>query len=126
LELVVGILPSVTYPSPEEWPQTQIKTVTNITQARKAVVTSVAHGFDASFLGVTSLTFKQINGMLQMNGMTAQLDSIIDANNFTVNVDSTYFYPYAGSGVAIVDTGIPAIEQSGSQFFNTPWQNTFI
>lgn len=71
------------------------------------------------------MTFKQVRGMTQINSLTLPLVAIIDADNFTVNVNSTQFFPYISGGVAIVDTGIPALQQSGAQTFNTPWQNTF-
>ncbi len=121
----MGTLPSVTFPSPNEWPQDQIKTITGISNARRARITSTAHGFNGDDVDLTSLTFKQVEGMIQINGITQKITSIIDADNFEVAIDSTYFYPYSSGGVAVTDTGIPPIQQAGSQFFNTPWQNTF-
>lgn len=118
-------LPSVTYPSPDEWPQDQIKTITGLTKGRQVIVTSPAHGFTENDVDLTSLTIKQVVGMIQINGITALIASIVDANNFSMHIDSTNFYTYVSGGVAITDTGIPPIEQAGSQFFNTPWQNTF-
>lgn len=118
-------LMSVTYPSPLEWPQNQIKTIAGITKDSMAKITSPSHGFTSQDLNVTSMTFKQVKGMLQINGITSIVSEVIDANHFRVNVNSTNFATYASGGVAIVDTGIPPMEQQGNQFFNTPFQNTF-
>lgn len=116
---------SVTFPSPNEWPQNLIKPITGITQNIIAKITSPSHGFTVSDQGITFLMFKQVEGMFQINGLNALIQTVIDANNFTVNLDTTNFYQYRGLGVAIVDSMQPPIQQQAFQVFNTPFQNIF-
>lgn len=118
-----AVPPSVTPPSPFEWPQDLVKTVTNITRDSQAKVTVPTHGFTALDQGVTFVCFKQVQGMLQINGLDCLIVSVIDTNNFTVSINSTNFYDYRSGGVIIVDSGQPPIEQQGFQVFNTPFQN---
>lgn len=118
-----AIPPSVTYPSPNEWPQDLIKNISNITRNNFAKVTSVAHGFTVLDKGITFVMFKQVRGMIQINARNALIQSIIDVDNFTVNIDSTNFYNYVSDGVIIVDSGSPPIQQQGFQVFNRPFQN---
>lgn len=118
-----AVPPSVTPPSPFEWPQDLIKPITGITRDHEAKVTSVGHGFTSADEGVTFLMFKQVQGMLQINGINCLIQQVIDTDNFTVNINSTNFYNYTNSGVAIVDSGQPPSQQVGFQIFNTPFQN---
>lgn len=118
-----AVPPSVTYPSPDEWPQDLVKDVTNITRDSRALVTVVDHGFDSLSNGTTFVTFKQVTGMLQINGLDALILEVIDADTFTVNINSTNFHDYRGGGVIIVDTGLPPVQQAGFQYFNRPFQN---
>jgi hypothetical protein len=118
-----AVPPSVTPPSPDEWPQDLIKSITNITKDSIATVTVPGHGFDALNEGLTFICFKQVQGMLQINGLDALIQQVLDNDNFTVNINTLGFYDYRGGGVIIVDSGLPPIQQSGSQFFNTPFQN---
>lgn len=117
-----AVPPSVTPPSPNEWPDT-IRPITGITRAAQAQVTSVDHGFTSADQGITSVDFLQVRGMIQINGLTGRIQQVIDADNFTVNINSTSFFPYSSGGVANILTGIPPTEQSGFQVFNTPFQN---
>jgi hypothetical protein len=64
-----AIPPSVTPPSPDEWPQT-IRTVTGITNAAQAQITSVAHGLTSADVAITSVDFMQVQGMIQINGLS--------------------------------------------------------
>jgi hypothetical protein len=118
-----AVPPSVTPPSPDEWPQDLIKTITGITNNNRAVITVTDHGFISEDEGQTFLMFKQVQGMIQINGMNALIEEIIDDDSFSVNINSTSFYPYSSSGVAIVDSGLPPVQTSGFQTFNTPFQN---
>lgn len=118
-----AVPPSVTPPSPNEWPQNLLKSITNITRDSQAQVTAPDHGFTTADQNTTSGCFKQVQGMIQINGREALIIQVIDTNNFTVNINSTNFYTYVSSGVFIVDTGQPPIEQAGFQYFNTPFQN---
>lgn len=118
-----AVPPSVTFPSPNEWLDT-VQSISGITRDREANVTSTAHTFDSSDIGITSIMFKQVQGMLPINGMTGVIQSIVDADNFTVNINSTNFPIYRGSsGVVITLTGEPPTETQSFQTFNTPWQN---
>lgn len=118
-----AVPPSVTSPSPNEWLQT-VYDITNVTNAAKAVVTCAAYPFDsASDPGITQVTFKQIHGMLPLNGITALITSVLDSSHFEVNVNTTQFPVYQSGGVICIDTGQPPVEQQGAQFFNTPFQN---
>lgn len=118
-----AIPPSVTPPSPDEWPST-IRNITGITKAAQAKVTSVAHGFTSEDQGVTTVDFLQVRGMIQINGLPGLIQEVIDADNFTVNINSTNFFTYTSGGYANIVTGSPPKEVSGFQIFNTPWQNT--
>jgi hypothetical protein len=118
-----AVPPSVTPPSPNEWPQDLVKPVTGITNDSQAKVTSIAHGFTSLDQGVTFICFKQVQGMLQINGLDCLIQKVIDADHFTVNINSTNFHTYMSGGVIIVDSGLPPIEQQGFQVFNTPFQN---
>jgi hypothetical protein len=118
------IAPSVTYPSPNEYPDT-LRTITNITRAREATITSVAHGFDSDDIDVTSVDFLQVRGMTQINGLMGVIQEIPDADNFVVNINTTNFTAYSSGGVASIVTGTPALEDQGAQTFNTPFQNIF-
>lgn len=118
-----AVAPSVTPPSPFEWPQDLIKSITNITRDTKGVVTCPLHGFSTQNEGVTFVMFKQVKGMIQINGMNALIQSVIDANTFTVNINTNNFFSYSSSGVVIVDSGLPPVQQAGFQYFNTPFQN---
>lgn len=118
----MGIPPSVTYPSPNEWPNT-LRTITGITQAAQAQITSPSHGFTSQDVDLTTVDFLQVRGMIQINGLPGVIQQIIDANNFIVNINTTQFFPYSSGGVASVVTGIPPIETQGFQTGNTPFQN---
>lgn len=118
-----AVPPSVTPPSPYEWPQDLIKVISGITKDSLATVTSTAHGFTSASNGMTFVMFKQVVGMIQINGMNALIQQVIDANTFTVNINTTNFSNYVSDGVLIVDSGLPPVEQQGFQYFNTPFQN---
>ena len=99
------------------------KTITGITKAANAQVTSTAHGFTSADVGVTTVTFHGVVGMTQINTLTGVIQSIVDANNFTVNINTTSFTSYTSGGQANVITGSPASTTSGFQIFNTPQKN---
>lgn len=119
-----AVPPSVTYPSPNEWPDT-VRTITNITRNNEATVTSPANGFTSADQNTTFIFFKQVKGMLQINGLNALVQQVIDADTFTVNINTTNFYNYIDDGVFIIDSGIPPVETIGFQTFNTPFHNVF-
>lgn len=117
-----AVPPSVVPPSPYEWLQT-VFPITNVSRDAQAIVTCSSYPFTSQDVNVTSITFKQIRGMIQMNGITALIVAVIDSSNFVVNVNSTNFATYQSGGVICIDTGQPPIETQGFQTFNTPFQN---
>lgn len=74
------------------------KVITNITQAVSAVVTINAHGIPAGATGVM-VWFNEVAGMTEINGLTGTV-TVLSANTFSVNIDSTGFTPYASGGIA--------------------------
>lgn len=97
--------PSVVPPSPNEFPNT-VKDITGITKAAQAQVTIPDHGFTtAADVGLTSLSFHQIKGMIQMNGLIGMILSVVDTDNITVSINSTYFSAYTGEGQACIISG---------------------
>lgn len=119
-----NIPPSVTYPSPNEFLET-VYPITGIINASQAQVTCAAYPFTTGDIGITQVTFKQVQGMLPINGITCLITNVIDSSHFTISVNTTNFPAYRGGGVICIDTGQPPIETVGSQTFNTPWQNIF-
>jgi hypothetical protein len=117
-----AIPPSVTYPSPNEWPET-IKSISGITNASVAEVTCTDHTFTTQDESVTTVLFKQVSGMLPINGLPGLIQQVIDDDHFTVNIDTTGFPVYRGGGVISIVTGQPPIETVGFQTFNTPFHN---
>ena len=77
------------------------KTITGITQANPAVVTSVAHGYSTG----DWVYIANVTGMTNFNGM-AWIVTRIDANTFTLTdmfgsvVDSTSYSAYISGGIA--------------------------
>lgn len=117
-----AIPPSVTYPSPNEW-QNTIRDITGISKDRQVTVTSVGHGFTSEDIGITSVGFTEVRGMIQINGLNGIIQSVIDADHFTVNIDTSQFFTYTTGGYISIITGTPPIETVGFQTFNTPFQN---
>lgn len=103
--LKVSYPPSVVPPSPNEFPVT-IFTITNITQASPATVTCPSHPFNQSAdANITTVDFLQVQGMTQINSKNAFILNVIDANTFTVGLDTTQMYPYTGAGVISIVGG---------------------
>lgn len=117
-----AVPPSVTPPSPFEWPET-VFPITNITTDSVAKVTCAAHSFTAADVGQTTVIFKQVQGMLPINGLPGLIQSVPDGTHFTVNINTTFFPVYRGGGVICIVTGQPPVETVGFQTFNTPFQN---
>lgn len=117
-----AISPSVTFPSPNEWPKT-IRNITGLTNDRQVKVTSVGHGFTSKDIGITDVGFTNVNGMIQINGLDGIIQSVIDSDHFTVNINTSQFFTYTSGGYVTIITGIPPIETQSFQTFNTPFQN---
>lgn len=71
--------------------------ITAITKAATAQVTSAFHAFIVG----DKLTFYNVVGMTEINGRTGTVATVIDANNFTVNINSTTFTTFVSSDGAI-------------------------
>jgi hypothetical protein len=71
------------------------KTITNISQAYCADVTSSAHGL----LPGDQVTFASVVGMTQINGLTANVIAAT-TNEFVVNLDTRAFTAYGSAGTA--------------------------
>lgn len=69
--------------------------ITAATQANPCQITSVAHGLIVGQL----ITISGVVGMIQLNGNTYSVVTVIDADNFTINVDSTAFTAYVSDGI---------------------------
>lgn len=117
-----SIPPSVTPPSPNEWPET-LRTITGITKDSNTIVICPDHGFTSEDEGQTTVMFLQVKGMVQINHLPGRIESVVDENIFTVDINSTNFYPYVSDGVISIVTGTPAVQQQSFQTFNTPFQN---
>jgi hypothetical protein len=100
-----NIPPSVVYPSPNEWPVTY-RAITGITRSKNAIITSIAHGFTSADIPSTALDFTQVKGMFQINGKVAYIKSIVDADNFIIDLDTSQFYDYTSGGYANIMAGI--------------------
>lgn len=102
-----------------------------ITKAANALVTcSEAHSFTSADIGVTTVTFHGVPGMIQINGLSGVIQSVPSATTFTVNINTTNFSTYTNgltegtlSGFFNVITGAPASTQYGNQILNTAEAN---
>lgn len=88
----------VTYPSPNEWPIT-VFAITGITRALNPTVTAVGHGITMSATSSTPrVDFTQVKGMTQINGQSAFVTSVTDADNFTIALDTSQYSAYTSGG----------------------------
>jgi hypothetical protein len=71
-----------------------LKAITAITQAANAKVTAASHGFASG----DTVVFQGIAGMAALNNRIATVVSVIDANNFTISIDTTGFAAYVSGG----------------------------
>jgi hypothetical protein len=67
--------------------------VTAITQANPGKITSDNHGLVSG----ETLIINNVTGMIQLNG-NSYVITVLDANNFTIGVDTTSFTPYVSGG----------------------------
>ena len=87
-----------TFPSPNEWPVT-VHAITGITQSLQPTVTAPGHGITTTPLQSTPrVDFTQVKGMTQINGQAAFVTSVIDVDNFTIALDTSFFQPYSSGG----------------------------
>jgi len=73
--------------------------ITGISKAASAVVTA-SNAFDADDYGVTQVTFYNVAGMVEINGLTGTVTAS-SPTTFTVNIDSTGFTAYTSGGIAV-------------------------
>jgi len=86
------------------------KTITAITKAANASITSTAHGYLVNDV----ISIAGAAGMVEINGGPYTVQSVPDANTFTINVNSTGFTTYSGSaGRAMKITGTKFINLTG-------------
>jgi hypothetical protein len=78
--------------------------VSAITKAGNAQVTIAFHGYTVG----RQVYFDLIEGMIEINGLVGTIVSVIDENNFTIDIDTTGFSTFTGSGGGTVRTGAPA------------------
>jgi hypothetical protein len=79
-------------------------TVTAITKAVNAQVTAALHGYTVG----EQVFFNNALGMTEINGLTGTVASVIDVNNFTVNIDTRTFGTFTGDSGGITRTLAPA------------------
>lgn len=75
-----------------------------ITNAAQAQVTIAFHGFVAG----DDIYFQGVTGMTEINGKTGRVLSVIDPNNFTVDIDTRGFGTFTGSTEGITRTAPPS------------------
>lgn len=117
------IPPRVVFPSPNEWPET-VFPIDLISPGSSTKITCSAYPFAQADVNVTTVIFKQVTGMRQINGLPG-LITAVNGDQFTVNINSTNFYPYLGGGVMCIVTGQPPYETVSYQTFNTPFHNLY-
>jgi hypothetical protein len=71
------------------------KTVTNVTNAKPPVVTSVAHGLAAKAIGF----FSGLAGMVQLEGQAARVDTVLTDTFAVLGLNSTNYSSF-GAGTA--------------------------
>ena len=77
----------------------RIRSVMNTRKITKAANAQVTAAFHAYIVG-DRIFFTGVTGMTQINGRTGTVVSVIDASNFTVNINSTAFSTFiASSGI---------------------------
>jgi hypothetical protein len=82
----------------------QLTTITAITKAVNAQVTMAFHGYSVG----DQIYFNAVLGMTEINGLTGTVQSVPDANTFTVDIDSRGFSTFTGDSGGITNTGPPA------------------
>lgn len=95
-----GITPFSTQSS-SEFASTN-KTITAISKAANAVVTSATHGLSVGDI----VGFHGVLGMTQINTLTGVVQSVPTANTFSVNINSTGFSTYSSGGIANLISGV--------------------
>jgi len=79
-----------------------MKAITAITQANPAQVTATSHGYSNG----DTVRIEDVGGMTEVNNLTFTA-TVIDANNFTIGVDSTAYTAYTSGGIVAKDGDYP-------------------
>lgn len=77
-------------------PKAAAKTITAITKATNAQITSTAHGYTVGDI----ITIQGVSGMTEINGKVATVRTTPTSDTFTVDVNSTAFTNYTSGGSA--------------------------
>lgn len=76
------------------WSQ-KVALINNITKSDPALITATGHGFETG----DPVFIQGISGMTELNGKEFTA-TVLDANNFSINIDSTGFNTYSSGGTA--------------------------
>ena len=79
-------------PFPLTW--AAAKNITGVTQAAEPTVTVAGHGYSVD----DRVKITGVGGMTELNNWTATVISVTDPNNFVIDVDTTDFTAYSGTG----------------------------
>jgi hypothetical protein len=79
-------------------------TITAITKAAQAQITAQNHGYSIG----DQIYFIGISGMVEMNGRIGTVVSVVDANNYRVDIDSTSFSTFTADSGGITRPTPPA------------------
>lgn len=112
-------------PFPLTWAATKV--ITAITRATQAQVTIAGHGYSVN----DRILIAGVVGMTEINSYTAAIVGIVDANNVTVDIDTTLFTAYSSGGTAakVLTGNYPACTlfyKSRLYFAATPLKGTKI
>jgi hypothetical protein len=83
--------------------------VSAVTAANPGSVTAVAHGFSSN----DEVGFLSIGGMVELNGNGYTI-TVVDADTFTIGVDTSAFTTYTNSGKVYLNTDASAFTAYGS------------
>lgn len=77
--------------------------ITGITNAAQAQVTAVFHGYSVG----DDVYISGQSGMTEINGKISRVASVVDADNFTIDLDTTGYGTWSASAGGITRTGAP-------------------
>jgi hypothetical protein len=86
-----------------EFGQGYIRAAANGGLAINAQATVAFHGYSVG----QQVYFNDVAGMSQINGRIGTVQTVIDANNFTVDIDSRDFSAFTGDAGGITNAGAP-------------------
>ena len=95
------------------WPS-KAASITGATKANPCVITATGHGFRT---GIT-ITITGVGGMTQLNENTYTV-TVIDANSFSIGVDSTGYGTYTSGGTATAYKYLQDVSRTASAYTTT-------